>query len=189
MITVDGIPVAGFGGRQGPPGPQGIPGPQGPKGETGEAGPVGPQGEQGLKGDTGPQGEQGPIGPQGPQGEVGPQGETGATGATGPAGPPGAGVPEGGTDGQVLTKTESGTAWADPSGGVTSFNGRSGVVSSQAGDYTASMVGARPDTWTPSAADVGAIPSGSVQSIQALTQEEYDALATKSDTTLYLIKE
>lgn len=73
--------------------------------------------------------------------------------------------------------------------GVTSFKGRSGAVVPLAGDYTASMVGARPDTWTPSAADVGAIQSGSVQSIQALTQEEYDALTTKSDTTLYLIKE
>lgn len=73
--------------------------------------------------------------------------------------------------------------------GVTSFNGRSGAVAPLEGDYTASMVGARPDSWTPSAADVGAIPSGAVQSIQAMTQAEYDALAAKSDITLYLIKE
>ena len=29
----------------------------------------------------------------------------------------------------------------------------------QSGDYTAEMVGARPSTWTPSAADVGAVPT------------------------------
>lgn len=32
----------------------------------------------------------------------------------GPAGPAGAGVPDGGTEGQLLGKTESGTAWVDP---------------------------------------------------------------------------
>lgn len=42
---------------------------------------------------------------------------------------------------------------------MTSFNGRSGEVTPQAGDYTAEMVGARPDTWTPTAADTGAIPA------------------------------
>lgn len=46
----------------------------------------------------------GPAGPQGPQGEQGPAG---------------VGVPSGGTAGQVLSKTEDGTAWTDPpSGGV-----------------------------------------------------------------------
>lgn len=38
----------------------------------------------------------------------------GAKGDTGPAGPAGAGVPDGGTVGQLLSKTESGTAWIDP---------------------------------------------------------------------------
>ncbi len=43
----------------------------------------------------------------------------GAKGDTGPAGPAGAGVPDGGTVGQLLSKTESGTAWIDPpQGGV-----------------------------------------------------------------------
>ena len=73
--------------------------------------------------------------------------------------------------------------------GVTSFNGRSGAVVPASGDYTAAMVGARASDWMPSAADVGAIPSGSVQAIQAVTQAEYDALTSKSSTTLYLIKE
>ena len=45
---------------------------------------------------------QGPPGPQGPKGDKG---------DTGPAG---AGVPDGGTVGQLLSKTESGTAWIDP---------------------------------------------------------------------------
>ena len=45
---------------------------------------------------------------QGPQGEQGPKGDTGETG------PAGAGVPDGGTVGQLLGKTESGTAWIDP---------------------------------------------------------------------------
>ncbi len=40
--------------------------------------------------------------------------------------------------------------------GVSSFNGRTGAVAPSSGDYTAAMVGARPDTWTPTAADVGA---------------------------------
>lgn len=58
------------------------------------------------------------------------------------------------------------------SGGVESFNGRSGKVVPQAGDYTAEMVGAIPTTRTVNgkplssdislaAADVGADPSGS----------------------------
>lgn len=40
--------------------------------------------------------------------------------------------------------------------GVSSFNGRSGAVVPGDNDYTATMVGARPNTWTPTAADVGA---------------------------------
>ena len=40
---------------------------------------------------------------------------------------------------------------------MTSFKGRTGIVTPQAGDYTAAMVGARPDTWMPTAADVGAV--------------------------------
>lgn len=70
------------------------------------------------------------------------------------------GVPDGGTMGQILTQGASGPEWEDaPDTGVTKFNGRTGEVEPQEGDYTASMVGARPDTWTPSASDVGAIPA------------------------------
>ena len=85
----------------------GPPGPQGPKGDTGETGPRGPQGEQGPTGAKGDAGQQGPQGPKGDSGDTGPQG------------PGGVGVPSGGTAGQVLSKTEDGTAWTDPpSGGV-----------------------------------------------------------------------
>lgn len=45
---------------------------------------------------------QGPPGPQGPKGDKG------------DPGPAGAGVPDGGTVGQLLGKTETGTAWMDP---------------------------------------------------------------------------
>ena len=64
---------------------------------------------EGVQGPTGPQGEQGPRGPQGPQGE---------TGATGPKG---TGVPDGGTAGQFLQKTEDGTAWADVQSGTQKY--------------------------------------------------------------------
>lgn len=73
--------------------------------------------------------------------------------------------------------------------GVESFNGRTGAVAPASGDYTAEMVGARPSDWTPTAADVGAIPSGGIQEIRALTEAEYSALTDKNATTLYLIKE
>ena len=71
--------------------------------------------------------------------------------------------PTGGTGGQILTKTTDGVAWENPPDtGVTTFNGRTGAVTPQAGDYTAEMVGARADTWTPSATDVGAVPASDV---------------------------
>lgn len=125
---------------------------------------------RGRQGAQGPPGLQGPIGPAGPQGPAGETGPVGPAGPEGPQGPPG---PQG----------EPGE------NGVASFNGRAGAVTPQAGDYTAAMVGARPDTWTPSAADVGAVSGQGVQTIQALTQAEYDALTVKDVSTLYVIKE
>ena len=94
---------------------------KGPKGDTGETGPQGPQGLKGEKGDKGDafvysdftaeqlsslKGEKGETGPQGPKGDTGPAGT---------------GVPDGGTAGQLLSKTESGTEWIDsPQSGVQS---------------------------------------------------------------------
>ena len=51
-------------------------------------------------------------------------------------------------------------------GGVSSFNGRSGTVEPQSGDYTAAMVGARPSDWMPTAAQVGADTAGSAATVQ-----------------------
>lgn len=88
-----------------------------------------------FAGFSGRQGPRGPAGETGPQGEAGPAGPPGPQGEQGPPGPAGS------------------------SAGVSSFNGRDGAVTPQAGDYTASMVGARPDTWMPTAEEVGALPS------------------------------
>ena len=109
------------------------------------------------------------------------------------------GLPDGGSTGQVLTKTAEGSAWADvpkelptggtqgqiltvgaegapewddaPDTGVTTFNGRTGAVTPQNGDYTAEQVGARPSTWTPSAADVGAVPVSRTVNGKALSAD------------------
>ena len=60
-------------------------------------------------------------------------------------------------------------------GGVSSFNGRSGSVEPQQGDYTAAMVGARPDTWMPTAAMVGADPAGTAASAASAHNAAADA--------------
>lgn len=74
-----------------------------------------------------------------------------------------------------LNSDDTGSGGGGVTAGVTSFKGRSGVVVPMEGDYTAAMV--------------GAVSSGAVQAIQAMTQAEYDALAQKNPATLYLIKE
>lgn len=61
-----------------------------------------------FRGEPGPQGPQGEQGPEGPEGPQGPQGLKGDTGA---------GIPNGGTYGQILTKNSSedyDTIWANP---------------------------------------------------------------------------
>ncbi|RZK09965.1 MAG: collagen-like protein, partial [Flavobacterium sp.] len=132
-------------GPQGEQGQTGIAGPIGPQGEQGQAGPVGPtgpqgeQGETGIAGSIGPQGEQGEAGPQGEQGEqglVGLQGEQGEPGNSAYAlalqngfqgsendwldSLKGAGIPSGGTAGQILSKvdgTDYNTQWISNSSG------------------------------------------------------------------------
>ena len=100
-------------GPKGDKGDTGDTGPQGPKGATGATGPQGPKGDPGEDGATGPQGPKGdtgatgPRGPQGEKGATGAQGPKGDTGATGPQGPAGAGIPSGGTNGQLLAKNGS----------------------------------------------------------------------------------
>lgn len=107
----------------GPPGPAGADGTPGPAGEPGPAGADGAQGPAGAEGPAGPQGPQGIQGIQGPKGDTGDQGIQGETGATGPQGPQGdtgAGVPIGGSAGQILAKIDStayNTTWIDPPAG------------------------------------------------------------------------
>ena len=178
-------------GDTGPQGPQGIQGPKGDPGAKGETGPRGEQGDPGPKGDAftysdftqeqlaglkgpkgdtgetgprGPQGEQGPTGAKGDTGPQGPQGPKGDTGDTGPRGPTGVGVPSGGTTGQVLSKTEDGTAWTDPPSG-----------------------GAQPD-WNqndPKAADyVKNRPGGYMQDAIEIEMLAYASRALTSETVL-----
>jgi len=152
--------------------------------------------EQGIANEqVGPPGPQGEPGKDGAQGPAGADGKDGAPGRDGVDGAPGEGVPAGGTTGQILAKKSTAdydTEWVDPqegAAGVSSFNGRTGAVVSQTGDYTAAMVGAKPNTWVPTAVQVGAMAASPVAAMQVLTQTEYDTLTSKSATTLYLIKE
>jgi len=134
FITVQQITYT----QVGPTGPTGTTGATGPTGATGETGPTGATGDQGptgptgadstVAGPTGPQGQVGPTGSQGPQGSQGNQGDTGDTGPTGPqgdTGPTGAGVPTGGTTGQILSKvdgTDYNTQWVDTGSGASALS-------------------------------------------------------------------
>lgn len=60
-------------------------------------------------------------------------------------------------------KWAKGQALSAAAGAVSSVFGRAGEVTAQAGDYTAAQVGARPDSWMPSAADVGAVDGATGQ--------------------------
>ena len=81
---------------------------------------------------TGPQGPAGATGSQGPAGSQGPQGDPGTQGIQGPqgvAGTPGAGVPVGGSTGQVLAKktaTSYDTEWIAPTAGGGAPSGPAG---------------------------------------------------------------
>ena len=170
-------------GETGPTGPTGAQGPTGPIGETGPTGPVGPTGAAGAAGPTGPTGAPGQTGPAGEAGPTGPTGPTGETGATGPAGPMGPTGPAGGPTGPTGPAGPSGQAGAagptgptgpagaagptgptGPAGenGVTSFNGRRGVVVPQSGDYNATQipVSGEPEAETVAAALSNKAPAG-----------------------------
>lgn len=150
-----------------------------------QVGPQGPKGDTGATGATGPQGPEGPPGPTGPQGPEGPAGVDGGQGA------PGVGVPPGGSADQILAKvdgTDYNTHWIDPpeggggseTDGVTSFNGRTGEVTPQTGDYTAQQVGARADTWTPEAGDVSFSPGNTgmtAQNVQDAIQQLFQSVS------------
>jgi len=96
----------------------------------------------------------------GPAGPPGPAGADGRDGAPGPKGDPGE-TPYIGENGNWWIGTTDTGVSAEGSGGggvagVSSFKGRTGAVQPAARDYTAVMVGARPNDWMPSAADIGA---------------------------------
>jgi hypothetical protein len=99
---------------------------------------VGEQGEKGDDGDPGPAGPAGTAGATGATGATGAAGPTGATGAAGTQGPPGAGVPTGGTTGQVLAKntnTDNDTHWVTPVAGVTDRGGSSTSTTNSIASY------------------------------------------------------
>ena len=197
-------------GATGPAGPTGAQGPTGPIGETGPTGPVGPTGAAGAAGPTGPTGAQGQTGPAGEAGPTGPTGPTGETGATGPAGPTGpAGGPTGptgpaGPSGQAGAAGPTGptgpagaagpTGPTGPAGenGVTSFNGRRGVVVPQSGDYNATQipVSGEPEAETVAAALSNKAPAGygfgdAIQEIVTTSAEEsYETYCAKVDAVL-----
>ena len=170
-------------GETGPTGPTGAQGPTGPIGETGPTGPVGPTGPTGETGATGPAGPMGPTGPAGgptgPTGPTGPSGQAGAAGPTGPTGPSGAAGPTGPTG---------------PAGenGVTSFNGRTGAVLPQSGDYNATQipVSGEPEAETVAAALSNKAPAGfgfgdAIQEIATTSAEEsYETYCAKVDAVL-----
>lgn len=109
------------------------------------------------------------------------RGATGPTGAastvpgpTGPAGPAGAGVPTGGTTGQVLAKasaTDHDTAWVDPTGG-----GGTGATNLA---YTASPTGG---TVTSDTGTDAAIPLADVTNAGLLSPAQVAKLAATSGT-------
>lgn len=170
-------------------------GPKGDRGEPGPAGPAGPQGERGPEGPQGPKGEDGSIkfeeltdeqkellrGPQGIPGEQGPQGEQGIPGEQGPPGEPGvspiASVTPLQTTGTVIGKVIIGDkefTLYSPDAPVQSVNGRTGEVELSADD-----VGARPNTWMPGYADVGA----------AAASHGHDALQSGTSSAIIMSSE
>lgn len=136
-------------------------GPVGPEGKQGETGPAGKDGVDGRDGADGKDGQTPHIGANGnwwigdTDTGISASGPTGGTGPKGDPGKDGIGIPAGGAAGQVLAKKTAAdydTQWVDPpkvaggTAGVSSFNGRSGAVKPQSGDYTAENISFTPGT-------------------------------------------
>lgn len=125
----------------------------------------GPKGDTGEKGDTGPAGQDGAQGAAGRDATINGVNALTLTATGGIKGQQsgdtytldGSGLMEKvrGLQGQFLGFTSENVVGAvDAPTGVTSFNGRTGVVTPQSGDYTASMVGAAPTSHTHSASQI-----------------------------------
>jgi hypothetical protein len=193
----------GLTGATGAPGPVGATGPQGVKGDTGAASTVpGPQGPVGATGSQGPKGDTGAAstvpGPQGPAGATGSQGPKGDTG---PAGPPAtlpvatASVLGGVKQGQGVTIGPDGTLTA--AGAVSSVNTRTGAVVLTKSDVGLANADNTSDASKPiSTATAAALTnkvSGATASgpnaltLWAGTKSQYDAIGSKSSTTVYVV--
>ena len=146
-------------GDQGPQGIQGEIGPQGPKGDIGERGLQGEKGEKGDKGDKGDQGEQGIQGLKGDKGDKGDTGEQGPRGIQGLAG----------ADGLTTAISVNGNTYTHSNGTVTLPNYPTIPANLPANGGNADTVGG--------------------YAIWVGTQVQYNAITSKSSTTIYLIKE
>ncbi len=119
--------------------------PEGKPGSPGEQGPPGPKGEPGAPGEQGPPGPKGEPGTPGEQGPPGTQGNPGLS-------PTIIECPENTPDIYRLKIETEDVAFETPNlkgpkgdpgeDGASSFNGRTGAVMPEKGDYTADMVGA-----------------------------------------------
>ncbi len=211
--------AAGPTGATGPAGPAGAVGATGPAGAVGPAGPTGATGAAGAVGATGPAGAdgtsvsisgsvanaaalpgglgvgdtgtsyitqdnghlhiwtgnswddvgvvRGPSGPAGPAGAVGATGAAGAAGATGPAGPAGATGPTG-TAGAVGATGPAGPTGATGPAGATTIAGISGLQTALDGKVNG---------------------QNGATALWIGTQAQYNAIGSKSATTLYVIND
>lgn len=168
---LDAGTLKGEKGDQGEQGSQGIQGLQGEKGDKGDKGEQGIPGAKGDKGDKGDTGEQGLQGIQGIQGEQGPQGDPGIQGPKGDKGDPGEQGEQGpaGQDGLTTAISVNGNTYTHSNGTITLPNYPTIPGSLPANGGNADTVGN--------------------YAIWVGTQAQYNAITSKSSTTIYLIKE
>ncbi len=155
-------------------------------------GPQGIQGEQGIPGAVGPAGADGGAGATGPAGPAGPTGAKGDTGAAGPTGATGPVIPATAT---VLGGIKVGTGLAIDGTGVLSATGGGGGSYTLPPATTTVLGGVKVGTGLTAAAD-GTLSASITNPVSGSaagmvlwvgTQAQYDAIATKSATTVYNI--